>query len=60
MLVSFPLAFIVIRTIKDTNYEDEKMIYADDIKGGVDAVLHGEILESASKGSLEKPEQETA
>ncbi|GJJ14230.1 hypothetical protein Clacol_008493 [Clathrus columnatus] len=59
MLVSFPLAFIVIRSIKDTNYTDEKMVYVDDIKGGVEAVLHGEVLESASKGSLEKGELET-
>lgn len=25
MLVSFPLAFLVIRTIKETNYEDERV-----------------------------------
>lgn len=58
MLASFPLAYVVIRTIKDTNYEDEKMVYVDDIKGGINAVLHGENLESASKGSLEKGELE--
>jgi len=57
MLVSFPLAYLVIRSIKDTNYTEEKMVYVDDIKGGVDAVLHGEVLESAStKGSVEKGE----
>ena len=32
MLVSFPLAWLVIRTIKETNYDDEKMVYVDDIK----------------------------
>jgi hypothetical protein len=32
MLVSFPLAFLVIRSIKETNYEDEKVVYVDDIK----------------------------
>lgn len=58
MLFSFPLAYFVIRTIKDTNYDDEKMIYVDDIKGGINAVLHGENLESASKGSLEKGDLE--
>lgn len=25
MLVSFPLAFLVIRTVKETNYNDEKV-----------------------------------
>ncbi|EIN11170.1 hypothetical protein PUNSTDRAFT_98209 [Punctularia strigosozonata HHB-11173 SS5] len=32
MLVSFPLAFLVIRTIKETNYEDEQVVYVDDVK----------------------------
>ena len=32
MLVSYPLAFLVIRTIKETNYEDEKVVYIDDVK----------------------------
>ncbi|KAI0747214.1 MFS general substrate transporter [Daedaleopsis nitida] len=32
MLVSFPLAFLVIRTIKETNYDDEKVVYVDDVK----------------------------
>ncbi|THG93485.1 hypothetical protein EW026_g7763 [Hermanssonia centrifuga] len=32
LLFSFPLAFLVIRSIKETNYEDEKVIYVDDIK----------------------------
>lgn len=31
ILVSFPLAFLVIRTVKETNYEDEKMVYVNDI-----------------------------
>jgi hypothetical protein len=30
MLLSFPLAFLVIRTIKETNYEDEEMVFVDD------------------------------
>ncbi|OSX63732.1 hypothetical protein POSPLADRAFT_1180600 [Postia placenta MAD-698-R-SB12] len=32
MLASFPLAFLVIRTIKETNYGDEQMIYAEDVQ----------------------------
>ncbi|KIJ47920.1 hypothetical protein M422DRAFT_28710 [Sphaerobolus stellatus SS14] len=32
MLVSFPLAFLVIRTVKETNYADENMVYVDDLK----------------------------
>jgi len=31
MLFSFPLAFLVIRTIKETNYEDEQVVYVDDV-----------------------------
>ena len=34
MLFSFPLAFLVLRTIKETNYEDEKVVYVDDVKKG--------------------------
>ena len=34
MLVSFPLAFLVIRTIKETNYDDEKPIHVEDLKDG--------------------------
>ncbi|KAF7967169.1 hypothetical protein HWV62_13181 [Athelia sp. TMB] len=33
-LVSFPLAFLVLRTIKETNYEDEQTVYVDDLKAG--------------------------
>jgi len=31
MLVSFPLAGIVVYTIKETNYNDEEVVYADDM-----------------------------
>ena len=31
LLVSFPLAYLVLRTIKETNYEDEKVVYVDDV-----------------------------
>jgi len=33
-LVSLPLAFLVIRTIKETNYDDEQTTYVDDLKAG--------------------------
>ena len=43
MLVSFPLAFLVIRTIKETNYEDEEVDYVEDAKKA-----------AAEDGSMEK------
>ncbi|KAF8583564.1 MFS general substrate transporter [Ramaria rubella] len=50
MLVSFPPAFLVIRSIKETNYDDEDMVYVDDLKN--------ETMESGQKtedvGSTEK------
>ncbi|PIL26851.1 MFS general substrate transporter [Ganoderma sinense ZZ0214-1] len=39
ILVSLPLAWIVVRTVKETNYEDEKMVYVDDAKR--EAAEHG-------------------
>ncbi|KAJ3485966.1 hypothetical protein NLI96_g4585 [Meripilus lineatus] len=35
MLVSYPLAYLVIRTIKETNYDTEKMVYVDDVKAEI-------------------------
>ncbi|KAH9848983.1 MFS general substrate transporter [Lenzites betulinus] len=32
MLFSLPLAYLVIRSVKETNYEDEKVVYVDDVK----------------------------
>ena len=32
LLVSFPLAWLVLRTVKETNYADEHMVYVDDVK----------------------------
>ena len=32
MLFSFIPAFFVIRSIKETNYDDEKVVYVEDIK----------------------------
>jgi MFS family permease len=33
-LISFPLAFLVVRQIKETNYDDENMVYVADLKAG--------------------------
>jgi hypothetical protein len=43
MLVSFPLAYIVIRTIKETNYEDEKVVFVDDLKSGAVEAGHSPV-----------------
>lgn len=32
MLFSFPLAGLVIHSIKETNYEDEEVVYAADVQ----------------------------
>lgn len=32
MLFSFPLAFLVLRTVKETNYEDEEVVYIADVR----------------------------
>ncbi|KAI9061564.1 MFS general substrate transporter [Trametes sanguinea] len=32
LLASFPLAYLVVRTIKETNYEDEAVVYVDDVR----------------------------
>lgn len=54
MLVSFPLAFVVIRSIKETNYEDEEVVYVDEAQKA--EVLAGHKVElddsSVEKGSL--------
>lgn len=34
MLFSFPLAFLVLRTVKETNYDQEEVVYVDDVKQG--------------------------
>jgi len=47
ILVSLPLAALVIRTIKDTSYEDEQVVYVDDIKA-----------EHAEKADKEKDEKD--
>ncbi|KAI0366073.1 MFS general substrate transporter [Pilatotrama ljubarskyi] len=52
MLVSFPLAWLVLRTVKETNYEDEKVVYVDDVKRA--QAEEGEIAPAATADSLEK------
>ncbi|KAF8530059.1 MFS general substrate transporter [Hysterangium stoloniferum] len=55
MLVSFPPAFLVIRTIKETNYDDEQMVYVDDLKpdaverGSTEKDIGGEKAENAAE-----------
>lgn len=31
LLISFPFAFLVLRVVKETNYEDEKVVYAKEL-----------------------------
>lgn len=52
MLASFPLAFVVIRSIKETNYNDEQMVYVDDVKK--DVMEQGGEEKSPEAGSIEK------
>ena len=54
MLFSFPLAFLVIRTVKETNYEDEKVVYVDEVQK--EEVLRGEHVDGlpADTSSVEK------
>jgi len=54
------LAFLVIRQIKETNYDDENMVYVSNLKAGeleaggsVDAKLGGTDTSSNEKGSIE-------
>lgn len=50
LLVSFPLAFLVIRTVKETNYEDEKVVYVDEVQK--EEVLRGETVEGLTSDSV--------
>ncbi|KAI0824942.1 MFS general substrate transporter [Trametes gibbosa] len=49
MLASLPLAWLVIRSVKETNYEDEKVVYVDDVRHG-----HAEEGVAAREDSIEK------
>lgn len=51
MLVSFPLAFLVIRTIKETTYEEEKVVYVDDAQK--EEILRGEVIEVSATDSID-------
>ncbi|PCH44646.1 hypothetical protein WOLCODRAFT_26919 [Wolfiporia cocos MD-104 SS10] len=37
MVASFPLAFLVLRTVKETSYDDDDVVYVDDAKRDSDA-----------------------
>ncbi|KAI0777807.1 MFS general substrate transporter [Trametes elegans] len=57
MLVSFPLAWLVLRTVKESNYADEHVVYVDDVKR--EQAEHGEApppapvrADSLEKGSV--------
>ena len=55
ILVSLPLAWVVVRTVKETNYEDEKTVYVDDVKreAAEHAHAHGPESSSIEKQSVE-------
>ncbi|KAF8582948.1 MFS general substrate transporter [Ramaria rubella] len=54
MLVSFPPAFFVIRSIKETNYDDENVVYVDDLKNErIEKGQKEEEVDSTEKTSLE-------
>lgn len=60
MLVSYPLAFLVIRTIKETNYDTEKVVYVDDVKKDrleKGAAEHHPTGASDEKSSMEKEKE---
>ncbi len=50
MLVSFPLAWLVLRTVKETNYGDEEVVYVDDAKQQQPAAVPH--VDSLEKGSM--------
>ncbi|KAH9887364.1 MFS general substrate transporter [Cubamyces lactineus] len=57
MLASFPLAFLVLRTVKESNYEDERVVYVDDVhraqaEEGAAHEHHVEKTDSIEKGSV--------
>ena len=53
MLASFPLAYLVLRTVKETNYEDERVVYVDDVhRAHAEEGHHVEKTDSIEKGSV--------
>ncbi|KAL1941804.1 hypothetical protein VTO73DRAFT_6804 [Trametes versicolor] len=63
MLASIPLAYLVLRTVKETNYGDEKMVYVDDLKHGAAeegaADAPATRTESIEKGSVSDRAEDT-
>ena len=55
-MVSFPLAFLVIRTITETNYEEEGVVYVDE--NMKKEVLAGHDVEAAAQAEFEKGREE--
>ncbi|KAI0819382.1 MFS general substrate transporter [Trametes gibbosa] len=72
MLVSFPLAWLVLRTVKETNYGDEEVVYVDDVKrqraeegatvpvASAAAVHHAELRDSIEKESVYRGDAEAS
>jgi len=58
MLFSFPLAFLVIHSIKETNYDDEQVVYVDDIKNAEMEGGEGSDSPDADRGSISKEPDE--
>ena len=58
LLVSFPLAYLVLRTIKETNYDDEQVVYVDDLKR--EAAEHGQAAPAAAGAGAESSSIEKA
>ncbi len=55
MLFSFPLAWLVIRTVKESNYEDEDVVYVDDVKREEAELGHAHDVPAAvESSSIEK------
>ena len=56
MLASFPFAWAVIRTVKETNYEDEQVVYVDDVQKA--RAEEGHAAGSEGEGEGEKASME--
>ncbi|RDX45382.1 MFS general substrate transporter [Lentinus brumalis] len=55
LLVSFPLAWLVIRTVKESNYADEDVVYVDDVKREEAELGHAHDVPAAvESSSIEK------
>ena len=53
LLASFPLAFVVLRTVKETNYADEGVVYVDDVKRAEAEEGAAPAREESEKASVE-------